>query len=94
MTCRDYSVNVALTAFFEQNQLVYEIVKVPPLREEEIVEITNKFPKLASPMSNQELRRLLHAPYLLDMAARMDWPDRQKYATKRQGFPRKSVGVL
>ena len=94
LTCRDYSVNVALTAFFEQNQLVYEIVKVPPLREEEIVEITNKFPKLASPMSHQELRRLLHVPYLLDMAARMDWSDRQNMPLNVMAFREKCWSVM
>ena len=94
LTCRDYSVNVALTAFFEQNQLVYEIVEVPPLHEEEIVEITNKFPKLASPMSNQELRRLLHVPYLLDMAARMDWSDRQNMPLNVRAFREKCWSIM
>ena len=89
LTCRDYSINTTLTAFFERTQLIYDVVKVPLLDEDETAEVINTFSKLASLISHPRLKQILHIPYFLDMAARMDWPEQQSLPQDIRSFREK-----
>ena len=89
LTCRDYSITTALAAFFERSQLAHDVIEVPLLHEEEMEEVTNEFPELAIPMSSPRLRQLLRAPYLLDMAAKMDWSDQRDMPLDIRAFREK-----
>ena len=77
LTCRDYSIGTALTAFFGQAQLTRDVIEVPLLDEDETAQVTSKFPKIVNLISNPRLKRILRVPYFLDMAARMDWSEQQ-----------------
>ena len=77
LTCRDYSIGTALTAFFGQAKLTLDVVDVPLLDEDETAQVTNKIPKIVNLISNPRLKRILRVPYFLDMAARMDWSEQQ-----------------
>ena len=75
LTCRDYSIDTVLTAFFRQTQLTCDVVEVPLLDEDETAQVTNKFPKIVNLISSPRLKQILCVPYFLDMAARMDWSE-------------------
>ena len=89
LTCRDHSIDAAWTEFFEQSRLLYSLVEVPPLREEEVEAVVNAVPRLAAPTSNTKLRQLLSAPLYLDMAAGVDWSVQQDMPLDSGAFRKK-----
>ena len=77
LTCRDYSLDTALTSFIGQSDLTYKVIDLPPLNDVELSQVAKALPELSIPLSNPRLRQLLRNPYFLDMAARMVWKDAQ-----------------
>ena len=86
LTCRDYSLTTALTAFFGQSTLSREVIDLPLLDNLELNEIVSSLPQLAIPLSNPRLKQLLRIPYFLDMAARMDWTGEQDMPSDVRAF--------
>lgn len=74
LTCRDYSLETVRSSLLGQVSLRHTVVQVPPLTDEELAQVVTVFPALARPLSNPSLKELLRSPYLLDKAARMEWP--------------------
>ena len=91
LTCRDYSTSIIVNAFL--GSLEYGVVEVQPLREDEIAEVTTKFPILVIPMSRPQLRRLLAIPYYLDMAVKVDWGGQQDMPHDVRTFRKKCWSV-
>lgn len=73
ITCREYSFQLAHAAFFARLAIPCEVVRVPPLTDAELVQIAAELPTLAVPLGNPRLKELLRNPFLLDMAARLNW---------------------
>ncbi len=86
LTCRDHSIGTALAAFFEQTELTRDVVEVPLLDEDEAVQVASNFPNIVNLISNPRLKRILCVPYLLDMAARMDWSEQQDMPQDSRSF--------
>jgi hypothetical protein len=89
VTCRDYSASAAYAAFFESNGFTCHQLHVPKLTDPELLPITEKFPALLRPLSNERLKKLLRIPFILDKATRMEWPtgvplpqDEREFRTK------------
>ena len=89
LTCRDQAVSLAWSAFFERNTLSRSEIKVPPFDDEELQQVTTQFPHLRIPLEQQGLNRLLRIPYLLDMAAKMSWPNRTGMPIDSKAFREK-----
>ena len=89
LTCRDYSIDVVRSSFLEHAGLPHAVVSIPQLTDEELNQAVDAFPKLCRPATNAMLRRLFHRPYLLDKAARMQWPEDQPLPQDERSFRRK-----
>ena len=61
----------------EQAGLPYDVVSIPQLTDGELNQVVDAFPKLRRAATNAVLRKLFLNPYLLDKAARMQWPEDQ-----------------
>lgn len=83
ITCREYSFQLAHAAFFARLNIPCEVVRVPPLTNEELMQIASELPALVVPLANPRLKELLRNPFLLDMAARLNWADSAP-ATERE----------
>lgn len=88
VTCRSYSIDLVVASFFGQMGLPYSIIDVPPLSDNELIEVESAIPKLARPLANQKLRKLLRNPYVLDKAARMPWPEDEGLPDNEREFRR------
>lgn len=73
VTCRDYSLDVARSAFLEPLHLSHRVVEVGQLSDVEIDAVAAQVTMLAPPLSDVRMRSLLRTPYLLDMASRLEW---------------------
>ena len=73
LTCRDYAAVAAVNAFFNRGHLQPAVIAVPPLSDLELDEVARSLPKLAAPYSNPRIKDFLRNPFLLDLAARLDW---------------------
>ena len=89
LTCRDTEMENVATAFFGRSPLTCHKVKVPPLSEAEMKQVGREIPGLGDPLSRRELARIMSTPYVLDMAARMDWSDRQNFPSDVGAFQKK-----
>jgi hypothetical protein len=89
LTCRDYSVDVVRSSLLEHASLPHTVVSIPPLTDSELNQAVDTFPKLRRPVTNPALRKLFHNPYLLDKAARMEWPEDQPLPQDERSFRRK-----
>jgi hypothetical protein len=89
LTCRDYSVDVVRSSLLEHAGLPHAVVSIPPLSDGELNQAVDAFPKLRRPTTNATLWRLFHNPYLLDKAARMEWPEDQPLPQDERSFRRK-----
>ena len=89
LTCRDYSIDVVRSSFLEHAGLPHAVVSIPQLTDEELNQAVDAFPKLRRPATNAMLRKLFHNPYLLDKAARMQWPEDQPLPQDERSFRRK-----
>jgi len=73
LTCRDYSTDLARSAFLQRADLGHSVVKVPPLDDEELGKVKAEYPTLARPLDNAALREMLRNPYFLDKALQINW---------------------
>ena len=89
LTCRDTEMENAAMAFFGRSPLICHRVKVPPLSADEMKQVGREISGLGDPLSRRELARIMSAPYVLDMAARMDWSDRQNFPSDMGAFQKK-----
>lgn len=89
LTCREYSLDVVRSALLEHIGLPDSLIRVPAFTDEELDSTAERIPVLARPLGNPRLRRLLRTPYLLDKAARMDWPEGQLLPEDERGFRKK-----
>ena len=86
ITCRDYAVATATAAFFRHSTLRRSIVDVPPLSDEAMAEVEAAIPHLSVPLSNSSLNRILRVPYMLDLAAELDWSNPNELPTNEFAF--------
>jgi hypothetical protein len=89
LTCRDYSIDVVRSSFLEHAGLSHAVVSIPQLTDGELHQAVDAFPKLRRPTAIAALRKLFHNPYLLDKAARMQWPEDQPLPQDERSFRRK-----
>ncbi|UEC42914.1 MAG: AAA family ATPase [Methanothrix sp.] len=75
LTCRDYSLDLVCEAFLEAVGLKHEVFTVPLLDDAELDKAIAAIPKLKRPSKNPALRKLFRNPYILNMAARMQWAE-------------------
>ena len=94
LTCRDYSIGTALTAFFMQSKLTFDVVEVPLLDEDETAQVTNKFSKIMNLVFNPRLKRILCVPYFLDMAVIMDWSKQQDIPQNIRSFRERCWSIV
>lgn len=80
---------VVRSSLLEHAGLPHAVVSIPPLTDNELNQAVDAFPKLRRPMTNAALRKLFHNPYLLDKAARMEWPEDQPLPQDERNFRRK-----
>jgi hypothetical protein len=86
LICRDYSVDVVRSSLLEHASLPHAVVGIPPLTDSELNQAVGAFPKLRRPATNAALRKLFHNSYLLDKAARMEWPEDQPLPQDERSF--------
>jgi len=89
LTCRDYSVNVVRSSLLQHADAQHGMITVPALTDNELDYAVMQLPLLARPLGNPRLRSLLCNPYLLDKAARMDWPETQPLPEDEASFRKK-----
>lgn len=89
LTCRDNELENAVVAFFSCSSLTCHKVMVPPLRADEIEWVCKDNPSLRIPTSHPELKQIMGTPYVLNMAARMDWSDRHDIPADIMAFRKK-----
>jgi len=89
LTCRDTEMENAATALLGRSPLTCSTVEVPPLSAEEMERVGREIPDLVAPMSRRGLARIMSAPYVLDMAARMDWSGRRDVPADTVAFRKK-----
>lgn len=77
LTCRDNETEKAIATFFGRNSLTCRKVRVPLLNADEMEWVGREIPSLEAPLSRPELEQIMSTPQVLNMAARMDWSDRQ-----------------
>ena len=49
------------------------VVSIPPLSDLEMDEVATSLPALGAPFSNPRIKDFLRTPFLLDVAAKLDW---------------------
>lgn len=89
LTCRDTEMENVAVALFGRSPLTCSTVEVPPLSAEEMERVGREIPGLGAPMSRRELARIMSTPYVLDMAARMDWSGRRDIPADTVAFRKK-----
>ena len=89
LTCRDDDMNKAADAFFGQGQLGCHTIRVPPLDKSDMVQVAEAVPALKVLLSRSESGQVMGTPYVLDMAARMAWPDPQDIPSSMRAFREK-----
>ena len=89
LTFRDYSVDVVRSSLLEHAGLPHAVVSIPQLTDSELNQAVDTFPKLRRPVTNAVLQQLFHNPYLLDKAARIEWPEDQPLPQDERGFRRR-----
>lgn len=86
LTCRDYSVDLVREAFLQAVGLKHEVFTVPLLDDAELDKAIAAIPKLKRPSKNPALRKLFRNPYILNMAARMQWAEDAKIPQDERSF--------
>lgn len=86
LTCRDDDMDKAADAFFGQGQLGCRTIRTPPLDKEEMMQVVEAFPALRVLLSRPESGQIMGTPYVLDMAAKMAWPDPQDIPSSMRAF--------
>ena len=95
LTCRDYAAASAIASFFDRDKLELVVLHVPPLNDAEQDEVLRALPALAVLFSNPRVKDLLRNPFLLNLAAQLDWSGEHDLPTDvvafRQSCWRESV---
>ena len=86
LTCRDDNVATALDAFFGRGHLDCRTIRMPALNREDILRVAKAVPALTPLLSRPEPEQIMTTPYVLDMAARMAWPDPQDIPSTMRAF--------
>ena len=94
LTCRDYAAFAAINSFFDRGNLHPETIFVPALNDSEMDQVAGAFPGLAAPLSNPRIKNFLRNPFLLDMAARMDWSAEREISADVTAFRRRCWSSL
>ena len=89
LTCRDYAATTAITAFFRRGNLAPAVMSIPPLSDQEMDEVATCLPVLEAPFSNSRIKDLLRNPFLLDVAAKLDWKGKSDLPTDAAAFRRR-----
>ena len=89
LTCRDDDMDKAVDAFFGQGQMGCRTIRVPPLDKEDIRQVVEEVPALNVLLSRPESGQIMDTPYVLDMAARMAWPDTRDIPSSMRAFQKK-----
>ena len=89
LTCRDYAATTAITAFFRRGNLAPAVMSIPPLSNQEMDEVATSLPVLEAPFSNSRIKDLLRNPFLLDVAAKLDWTGKSDLPTDAVAFRRR-----
>ena len=89
LTCRDSEIENVVAAFFGRTPLTCRKVVVPHLSADEMEQVCRDIPSLGVPLSHPELVQIMGTPYVLDMAARMDWSERQNIPADIMAFRKK-----
>src|ERR1043166_8834554 len=75
LTCRDYSAETVRASLLAQNSVPHTVQIVSELTDAELDQVMASEPRLLAPLSHPRLKRLLRMPYMLDIAARLDWSE-------------------
>lgn len=94
ITCRDYSLETVSSALLGWAELEFRVIEVPPLEEEELEQALAAVPQVAKALQYEDLKRLLRSPYLLGMAAQMDWSETADLPTNEREFRRRCWGEV
>lgn len=86
LTCRDYSLEQVRASFLIPAKVEHATVKVPPLTDEELSVVIEKFPTLEIPLGNVSLRDVLRNPYFLDKALKISWPSEENLPSSERQF--------
>ena len=89
LTCREHAIDIVAAKFFNDGSLTCRVIQAPPLNREEIEDVTKACPDLRFLLQSPELEQLLRRPYFVDMAAGLEWPDRQGTPADRRVFRKK-----
>lgn len=73
LTCRDYSVEQVRASFLQPARIRHAIIKVPPLDDNELMQVRTACPALDIPLKNRMLRNILRNPFFLDKALEVSW---------------------
>ena len=89
ITCRDYSVDVLRVAFLDAQAVAHATVGVPPLSDDELSVIANDIPIVARLLANGRMKALLRNAYVLQMAVRIPWSEREALPETERDFRRR-----
>ena len=76
LTVRDYSLETVRQAFLETAGLAHDVFELPNLSEEELAYLKTGIPELSPALEDNVVRSFLTTPYIVDIAARLDWSKR------------------
>ena len=88
LTSRDYAAAYAMASFFDRDRLQPAVLRVPPLNDSEQAEALQVLPALAVPFSDPRIKDLLRNPFLLNLAAQLDWSGENDLPTDVAAFRR------
>ena len=77
LTCRDYAAATLLTSYVQPRTQSYQVVEIPLFTDQEVDRVVRQIPSLHALALSDGLKRLLHNPYYLSIAASIDWPSEQ-----------------
>lgn len=86
LTCREYSLETFCSALLTQVGMPHAILKIPLLTDSELAQAEGQLPSLKRPLANKRLRGLLRNPYLLGMAAKIEWPEPETMPNDERAF--------
>jgi hypothetical protein len=89
LTCRDYSVDIVRSSLLDPLNIFTTILRTPPLTDAEINTVVKAIPSLARPATHPFLHELFRTPYILDKAARMQWPEGGTLPNDERAFRKK-----
>lgn len=86
LTCRDYSVETVRRSLLEQTALPYDTVEVQPFSDDDLDQVAREVPRLSGAIETANLRELLRSPYLLNVAAQIDWSEGEAFPESERAF--------